>query len=83
MRTTHAACFITLAEAGDPAQAAQRVGIAPQTLLHAVRRLEQAVDGRLFSSQPGAYRLTPLGRAWLPHLTRLAGGAAAPTLSHS
>lgn len=48
-------------------RAAQRLSVSQPALSHQIRALERAVGHPLLERLPDAVRLTPMGRAYLPH----------------
>lgn len=59
--------LVTIVEAGSFTRAAQRLHVTQPALSHQVRALERAVGGPLLERLPRSLRLTPMGRAMLPH----------------
>src|SRR3954466_7335439 len=59
--------LIAVAEEGSFTRAAERLYVSQPALSHQIKALEQSVGGELLERQPQAVRLTPMGRAFLPH----------------
>ncbi|MBV8931947.1 MAG: LysR family transcriptional regulator, partial [Kutzneria sp.] len=59
--------FVTIAEEGSFTRAAELLHVTQPALSHQVRALERAVGGPLLERLPRSVRLTPMGRAMLPH----------------
>ncbi|CDR07509.1 LysR family transcriptional regulator [Streptomyces iranensis] len=59
--------FATVVDTGSFTQAAHRLRVTQPALSHQMRALEQAVGGPLLERLPRTVRLTPMGRAMLPH----------------
>src|SRR3954466_7688539 len=58
---------VAVVEEGSFTRAAQRLFVSQPALSHQVKALEQSVGGMLLERQPNAVRLTPMGRAFMPH----------------
>jgi DNA-binding transcriptional LysR family regulator len=56
-----------VAEEGSFTRAAERLYVSQPALSHQIKALEASVGGELLERQPQAVRLTPMGRAFLPH----------------
>src|SRR3954453_7971700 len=61
--------LIAVAEETSFTRAAERLYVSQPALSHQIRALEASVGGELLERQPQAVRLTPMGRAFLPHAT--------------
>src|SRR3954449_1429764 len=61
--------LIAVAEEGSFTRAAERLYVSQPALSHQIKALEASVGGELLERQPQAVRLTPMGRAFLPHAT--------------
>jgi DNA-binding transcriptional LysR family regulator len=61
--------LVAVVEEGSFTRAAQRLFVSQPALSHQVKALEESVGGKLLERQPQAVRLTPMGRAFLPHAT--------------
>jgi DNA-binding transcriptional LysR family regulator len=59
--------LVTIVEEGSFTKAAERLHVTQPALSHQVRALERAVGGPLLERLPRSIRLTPMGRAMLPH----------------
>ncbi|MFE7192250.1 LysR substrate-binding domain-containing protein [Kitasatospora sp. NPDC057541] len=59
--------LVTVVDTGSFTRAAELLHVTQPALSHQVRALEKAVGGRLLERLPRAVRLTPMGRAVLPH----------------
>ncbi|MFJ9607638.1 LysR family transcriptional regulator [Kitasatospora sp. NPDC101176] len=59
--------LVTVVDTGSFTRAAEQLHVTQPALSHQVRALEKAVGGPLLERLPRAVRLTPLGRAVLPH----------------
>ncbi|WP_435242059.1 LysR family transcriptional regulator [Streptomyces cucumeris] len=59
--------FLAIAEEGSLSQAAAKLHIAQPSLSQQLRALERHVGGPLFERLSRGMRLTPTGRAFLPH----------------
>jgi DNA-binding transcriptional LysR family regulator len=59
--------LVAIAEEGSFTRAAERLFVSQPALSHQIKALEQSVGGELLERQPQAVRLTPMGRAFLPH----------------
>jgi DNA-binding transcriptional LysR family regulator len=59
--------LVTVVETGSFTRAAERLHVTQPALSHQMRALESAVGGPLLERLPRAIRLTPMGRAVLPH----------------
>jgi DNA-binding transcriptional LysR family regulator len=60
---------------GSFTRAAQRLHVTQPALSHQLRALERQVGGRLLERLPRAVRLTPMGRALVPHARAALAGA--------
>ncbi|MCC8244623.1 LysR family transcriptional regulator [Saccharothrix luteola] len=59
--------LITVVDEGSFTRAAEVLHVTQPALSHQILALERAVGARLLDRLPRAVRLTPAGRAWLPH----------------
>ncbi|WP_447009722.1 LysR family transcriptional regulator [Saccharothrix hoggarensis] len=59
--------LVTVVDEGSFTRAAELLHVTQPALSHQIRALERAVGTRLLDRLPRAVRLTPAGRAWLPH----------------
>src|SRR4051812_22349997 len=59
--------LVAVVEEGSFTRAAQRLFVSQPALSHQVKALERSVGGPLLERQPSAVRLTPMGRAFMPH----------------
>ncbi|MFE2721786.1 LysR substrate-binding domain-containing protein [Kitasatospora sp. NPDC059327] len=59
--------LVTVVDTGSFTRAAALLHVTQPALSHQVRALERAVGGTLLERLPRAVRLTPMGRAVLPH----------------
>ncbi|MFI7687639.1 LysR family transcriptional regulator [Nonomuraea sp. NPDC049655] len=59
--------LVTVVDLGSFTRAAQHLHVTQPALSHQMRALETAVGGPLLERLPRAVRLTPMGRAVLPH----------------
>src|SRR5690348_6205275 len=59
--------LLAVVEEGSFTRAAQRLSISQPALSHHIRALERAVGHPLLERLPDVVRLTPMGRAYLPH----------------
>ncbi|MBP0448443.1 LysR family transcriptional regulator [Kitasatospora sp. RG8] len=59
--------LVTVVDTGSFTRAAELLHVTQPALSHQVRALERAVGGTLLERLPRAVRLTPMGRAVLPH----------------
>lgn len=59
--------LLGVVDAGSFTRAAALLNVTQPALSHQVRALEQQVGGRLLERLPRSVRLTPMGRALLPH----------------
>ena len=59
--------LLAVAEEGSFTRAAQRLSVSQPALAHPIRALERTVGYPLLERLPDAVRLTPMGRAYLPH----------------
>ncbi|GEK72877.1 MULTISPECIES: LysR family transcriptional regulator [Halomonas] len=63
--------FIAVARSRSLAEAGERVHLSPPALSIAIRKLEEAVGGQLFTRTTRQLSLTPEGKAFLPVALRL------------
>src|ERR1700704_4356289 len=61
--------LVAVVEEGSFTRAAKRLFVSQPALSHQVKALEESLGGKLLERQPHAVRLTPMGRAYLPHAT--------------
>src|SRR5437763_2281606 len=59
--------LVTVVDQGSFTRAAELLHVTQPALSHQVRALEGSVGGPLLERLPRAVRLTPMGRAMLPH----------------
>ncbi|MEU2226897.1 LysR family transcriptional regulator [Streptomyces sp. NPDC018347] len=59
--------LVTVVDTGSFTRAAERLHVTQPALSHQIRALENAVGGPLLERLPRSVRLTPMGRAVLPH----------------
>ncbi|MBT2456184.1 LysR family transcriptional regulator [Streptomyces sp. ISL-86] len=59
--------FLTVVEESSFTRAAEILHVTQPALSHQVKALERSVGGELLERMPRAVRLTPMGRAFLPH----------------
>ncbi|MEV0071891.1 LysR family transcriptional regulator [Amycolatopsis sp. NPDC050768] len=59
--------LVTVVDTGSFTRAAEQLHVTQPALSHQVRALEQHVGGPLLERLPRSVRLTPMGRAMLPH----------------
>ncbi|WP_020670091.1 LysR family transcriptional regulator [Amycolatopsis nigrescens] len=59
--------LVTVVDEGSFTRAAEQLHVTQPALSHQVRALERAVGGPLLERLPRSVRLTPMGRAMLPH----------------
>ncbi|WP_433243629.1 LysR family transcriptional regulator [Streptosporangium sp. CA-135522] len=59
--------LVTIVDTGSFTRAAEVLHVTQPALSHQVRALEQSVGGPLLERLPRSVRLTPMGRAMLPH----------------
>ncbi|GAA2277834.1 LysR family transcriptional regulator [Nonomuraea roseoviolacea subsp. roseoviolacea] len=59
--------LVTVVDTGSFTRAAEQLHVTQPALSHQMRALESAVGGPLLERLPRAVRLTPMGRAVLPH----------------
>ncbi|MFF5407012.1 LysR family transcriptional regulator [Streptomyces misionensis] len=59
--------LVTVVDTGSFTRAAERLHVTQPALSHQIRVLESAVGGPLLERLPRSIRLTPMGRAVLPH----------------
>jgi DNA-binding transcriptional LysR family regulator len=59
--------LVTVVDTGSFTRAAEQLHVTQPALSHQMRALEQTVGGPLLERLPRAVRLTPMGRAMLPH----------------
>ena len=61
--------LLAVVEEGSFTRAAQRLSVSQPALSHQIRALERSVGHPLLERLPDSVRLTPMGRAYLPHAT--------------
>ncbi|RKT18975.1 DNA-binding transcriptional LysR family regulator [Streptomyces sp. 1114.5] len=59
--------LVTVVDTGSFTRAAEQLHVTQPALSHQIRALEKAVGGPLLERLPRTVRLTPMGRAVLPH----------------
>ena len=59
--------FLTVVEEASFTRAAERLHVTQPALSHQIKALEKTVGGALLERMPRGVRLTPMGRAFLPH----------------
>ncbi|MET7996856.1 LysR family transcriptional regulator [Amycolatopsis sp. NPDC005232] len=59
--------LVTVVDTGSFTRAAEQLHVTQPALSHQIRALEQHVGGPLLERLPRSVRLTPMGRAMLPH----------------
>src|SRR5438094_10047500 len=59
--------FVTVIGEGSFTKAAELLHVTQPALSHQIRALERSAGGPLLERLPRAVRLTPMGRAMLPH----------------
>ncbi|WP_447006437.1 LysR family transcriptional regulator [Saccharothrix isguenensis] len=59
--------LVTVVDEGSFTRAAELLHVSQPALSHQIRALERTVGTPLLDRLPRAVRLTPAGRAWLPH----------------
>jgi DNA-binding transcriptional LysR family regulator len=59
--------LLAVVEEGSFTRAAQRLSVSQPALSHQIRALERTVGHPLLERLPDAVRLTPMGRAYMPH----------------
>lgn len=59
--------LVTVVDTGSFTRAAETLHVTQPALSHQIQALEQVVGGRLLDRLPRSVRLTPMGRALLPH----------------
>jgi DNA-binding transcriptional LysR family regulator len=59
--------LVTVVDTGSFTRAAEHLHVTQPALSHQMRALEQSLGGPLLERLPRAVRLTPMGRAMLPH----------------
>ena len=59
--------LVTVVDQGSFTRAAERLHVTQPALSHQMRALEKGVGGPLLERLPRSLRLTPMGRAMLPH----------------
>jgi DNA-binding transcriptional LysR family regulator len=68
--------LLAVVEEGSFTRAAQRLSVSQPALSHQIRALERNVGHPLLERLPDVIRLTPMGRAYLPHATAALYSAA-------
>ncbi|MER6798926.1 LysR family transcriptional regulator, partial [Amycolatopsis mediterranei] len=59
--------LVTVVDTGSFTRAAEQLHVTQPALSHQMRSLERSLGGPLLERLPRAIRLTPMGRAMLPH----------------
>ncbi|MFC4086479.1 LysR family transcriptional regulator [Amycolatopsis samaneae] len=67
--------LVTVVDTGSFTRAAELLHVTQPALSHQMRALEQGVGGPLLERLPRSVRLTPMGRAMLPHARAALAGA--------
>ncbi|MFF1837266.1 LysR family transcriptional regulator [Streptomyces sp. NPDC058231] len=68
--------FLAVVEESSFTRAAELLHVTQPALSHQIKSLERAVGGALLERLPRGVRLTPMGRAFLPHAERSVRSAA-------
>lgn len=68
--------FLTVVEETSFTRAAELLHVTQPALSHQIKALERTVGGALLERLPRGVRLTPMGRAYLPHAERSVRSAA-------
>ncbi|MEV6165868.1 LysR family transcriptional regulator [Streptomyces sp. NPDC052052] len=68
--------FVTVAQEASFTRAAELLHVTQPALSHQIKALEKSVGGALLERLPRGVRLTPMGRAFLPHAERSVRSAA-------
>ncbi|HZG03673.1 MAG TPA: LysR family transcriptional regulator [Streptomyces sp.] len=68
--------FLTVVEESSFTRAAELLHVTQSALSHQIRALERETGGALLERLPRGVRLTPMGRAFLPHAERAVHSAA-------
>ncbi|WP_327239622.1 LysR family transcriptional regulator [Streptomyces sp. NBC_01318] len=68
--------FLTVVEESSFTRAAELLHVTQPALSHQIKALEKTVGGALLERLPRGVRLTPMGRAFLPHAERSVRSAA-------
>lgn len=68
--------FLTVVEESSFTRAAELLHVTQPALSHQIKALERTVGGALLERLPRGVRLTPMGRAFLPHAERSVRSAA-------
>ncbi|MFB6877150.1 LysR substrate-binding domain-containing protein [Streptomyces sp. NPDC056323] len=68
--------FLTVVEESSFTRAAELLHVTQPALSHQIKALERTVGGALLERLPRGVRLTPMGRAYLPHAERSVRSAA-------
>ncbi|MEU4506131.1 LysR family transcriptional regulator [Streptomyces sp. NPDC024089] len=68
--------FLTVVEEASFTRAAELLHVTQPALSHQIKALERTVGGALLERLPRGVRLTPMGRAYLPHAERSVRSAA-------
>lgn len=67
--------LLAVSEEGSFTRAAERLFVSQPALSHQIKTLERSVGGELIERLPQKLRLTPMGRAFLPHATAAVNAA--------
>ncbi|MGW2995209.1 LysR family transcriptional regulator [Streptomyces sp. NPDC001193] len=70
--------LVTIVDTGSFTRAAELLHVTQPALSHQVRALERDAGGPLLERLPRAVRLTPMGRAMLPHARAALADAERP-----
>ncbi|MFD7445623.1 LysR substrate-binding domain-containing protein [Streptomyces sp. NPDC059909] len=68
--------FVAVVEQSSFTRAAELLHVTQPALSHQIRALEKSVGGELLERMPRGVRLTPMGRAFLPHAEHAVRSAA-------
>lgn len=68
--------LVTVVDTGSFTRAAETLHVTQPALSHQIQALERVVGGRLLERLPRSVRLTPMGRALLPHARAALADAA-------
>lgn len=68
--------LLTVVEESSFTRAAELLHVTQPALSHQIKALERSVGGELLERLPRGVRLTPMGRAYLPHAERAVRSAA-------
>src|SRR5918992_346642 len=68
--------LVTVVDTGSFTRAAETLHVTQPALSHQIQALERVVGGQLLERLPRSVRLTPMGRALLPHARAALADAA-------